>query len=68
LPPDRQIPSGNRYVLGIGFLTLLSFVLGYGWAAGWLGEPGAVEASTAHCLLGGGTLGISAALGVWMLS
>jgi hypothetical protein len=61
-------PSGNRFVLGIGFLTLLSFVLGYGWAAGWLGEPGAVEASTAHCLLGGGTLGISAALGVWMLS
>jgi len=52
----------------MGCLTLLSFVVGYAWAAGWLGETGVVEASVAHCLLGGGTLGISAALGVWMLS
>jgi len=52
----------------MGCLTLLSFVLGYAWAAGWLAEAGAVEASMTHCLLGGGVFGISAALGVWMLS
>jgi len=49
-------------------LTLLSFVLGYAWAAGWLADAGAVEVSVGHCLLGGGTVGISAARGVWMLS
>jgi hypothetical protein len=59
--------TGNRFVLGVGCLTLVSFVLGYAWAAGWL-ERWAVEASVPHCLLGAGTLGISAALGVWMLS
>ena len=65
---ERHILSGNRFVLGMGCLTLLSFVLGYAWAAGWLAEAGAVEASMTHCLLGGGVFGISAALGVWMLS
>ena len=60
--------TGNRFVLGVGGLTLVSFVLGYAWAAGWIGEMWAVEASVTHCLLGAGTLGISAALGVWMLS
>ena len=64
----HTVPTGNRFVLGIGCLTLLSFVLGYSWAAGWVDEAWAVEASVAHCLLGAGTLGISAALGVWMLS
>jgi hypothetical protein len=60
--------TGNRLVLGIGCLTLLSFVIGYAWAAGWVDETWAVEASVTHCLLGGGILGISAALGVWFVS
>jgi hypothetical protein len=60
--------GGNRFVLGVGCLTLVSFVLGYAWAAGWVGEMWTVEASVTHCLLGAGTLGVSAALGVWMLS
>ena len=60
--------GGNRFVLGVGCLTLVSFVLGYGWAAGWVGEMWTVEASVSNCLLGAGTLGVSAALGVWMLS
>ena len=64
----HSVPTGNRFVIGVGCLTLLSFVLGYSWAAGWVGEAWAVEASVAHCFLGAGTLGISAALGVWMLS
>jgi hypothetical protein len=51
-------------VLGIGCLTLVSFVLGYAWAAGWFGDP--VEASISHCLLGAGMLGISTALGLRM--
>jgi hypothetical protein len=51
----------------MGCLTLLSVVLG-SWAAGWLADAGAVEVSVGHCLLGGGTVGISAARGVWMLS
>ena len=60
--------TGNRFVLGVGCLTLVSFVLGYAWAAGWLAETWSVETSATHCLLGAGTLGISAALGVWMMS
>ena len=59
--------GGNRFVLGVGCLTLVSFVLGYAWAAGWVGEMWTVEASVTHCLLGAGTLGVAAALGVWML-
>ena len=51
-------------MIGVGCLTLLTFVLGYSWAAGWVGEASAVEASVAHCFLGAGTLGISAALGL----
>ena len=42
--------------------------LGYAWAAGWIGEMWAVEASATHCRLGAGTLGASATLGAWMLS
>jgi len=64
----RSVATGNRLVLGIGCLTLLSFVIGYAWAAGWVDETWAVEASVTHCLLGGGILGISAALGVWIVS
>ncbi len=52
----------------MGCLTLLSFVVGYAWAAGWIGTPGQVEISVTHCLLGGGTLGTSAALSFWLLS
>jgi len=52
----------------MGCLTLLSFVVGYAWAAGWLGAGGPLETSVAHCLLGGGTIGVSAALGIWFLS
>ncbi len=52
----------------MGGLTLLSFVVGYAWAAGWVGATGPPEPSVAHCLLGGATLGISAALGVWWWS
>ena len=64
----RSATGGNRFVLGVGCLTLVSFVLGYAWAARWVGEMWTVEASVSHCLLGAGTLGVSAALGVWMLS
>lgn len=60
--------TGNRFVLGVGCLTLVSFVLGYAWAAGWLGEMCAMDPSVTHCLLGAGTLGASAALGALMLS
>ena len=60
--------TGNRYVVGMGCLALLSFVMGYAWAAGWVAGTGPLENSVTHCLLGGGTLGISTALGVWMWS
>lgn len=52
----------------MGCLTLLTFVLGYAWAAGWIDDPRPVETSVSHCLLGGATVGVSAALGVWLLS
>jgi len=52
----------------MGCVALLSFVVGYAWAAGWVGEAGPVDVSLGHCLLGGGTLGTSVALGIWLLS
>jgi hypothetical protein len=66
LPHYRRRAATGRILLCC--LTLVSFVLGYAWAAGWVGEMWAVEASVTHCLLGAGTLGASAALGAWMLS
>lgn len=61
---EPQQHTSTRFVLGMGGLTLLSFVLGYAWAAGWLGDP--VEASLVHCLMGAGMLGVSTALGIRM--
>src|SRR5262245_6614252 len=62
LERQSQHDTGPRFVIGMGCVTLLSFVLGYAWAAGWLSDP--VELSPAHCLLGAGMLGVSTALGI----
>jgi hypothetical protein len=64
LEREPQYHTGPRFVLGMGCVTIVSFVLGYAWAAGWLSDP--VEASPAHCLLGAGMLGVSTALGIRM--
>lgn len=68
LPPQRRMGTGNRYVVIVGCLQLLSFVVGYGWSAGWIAGTVPVAPSLGHCLLGGATLGVSAALGTWLLS
>lgn len=65
---EPRIGAGDRYTVVVGCLTLLAFVVGYAWAAGWLGAAGPVETSVPHCLLGGGTIGVSAALGIWFMS
>ena len=59
---------GSSYVVVMGCLQLLSFVVGYAWAAGWLAGVATPELSVGHCLLGGATLGVSTSLGVWFFS
>jgi len=68
LPPHRHMGTGNRYVVIVGCLQLVSFVVGYAWSAGWIAGAAPVMPSAGHCLLGGATLGVSAALGTWLLS